>query len=144
MCHSVGVSRTSSPFRVTRLAARSTVKSVGLDDCLLLARRGSAERRPQAGEQLVHSERLRHVVVRAGVERLDLGALRLAHRQDDDRNTRPPAKSADHFDAVDSGEPEIEDDEIGVLAGGEREGRLARRREVDVVPPRLQIRAQRT
>ena len=41
------------------------------------------------------------------------------------------------------GKPEVEDDEVGVLARGERQRRLARRREVDLVTARLQVRPER-
>ena len=45
--------------------------------------RRPAQRRPQAGEQLVDAERLGHVVVGAGVERSDLLALVADRREDD-------------------------------------------------------------
>ena len=48
-----------------------------------------------------------------------------------------------HLDAVDPGEAEVEDHEVGVLARRERQRRLAGRREVDVVAARLQVRAER-
>ena len=143
MCHSVGVRRTSPAVVVTRLAARSTVKCVGRYDRLLLARRGTAQCRTQPGEQLVHAERLRDVVVSAGVERGDLVLLRLAHGQDDDRHARPAAKASDHLDPVDPGKPEIEDDHLGVLAGSDRQRRLAGLRELDVVIARAEIRRER-
>ena len=51
------------------------VKSGVTTDRLLLGRRGAAQRGAQAGQQLVHAERLGDVVVGAGVERRDLVAL---------------------------------------------------------------------
>ena len=51
------------------------------------------QRRTEAREQLVHPERLRHVVVGAGVERRDLLALVPDDRQDDDRRVAPPRSS---------------------------------------------------
>ena len=102
------------------------MKSGGLDDGLLLGRRRSAQGCAQPGQQLVHPERLRDVVVGAGVEGGDLVALALAHREDDDRNDGPAAQAADHLDAVDSGQAEVEDDEVGVLARGD--GRALPRR----------------
>jgi hypothetical protein len=44
-----------------------------------------AERGTDAGDELVHAERLRHVVVRTEVERLDLAALVAAAGEHDDR-----------------------------------------------------------
>ena len=49
------------------------------------ARRSSGA---EAGEQLLDPERLRHVVVRAGVERRDLLALLADDREHDDRRRR--------------------------------------------------------
>ena len=98
-----GVRRiSSSPPRRTRFAARSIVKSGVSIDRLLLGRRGAAERGAQAGQQLVHAERLGHVVVGPGVERRHLVALAVAHREHDDRHRAPAAQPADHVDAVDA------------------------------------------
>ena len=123
MCHSVGVSRTSSSppvGRCTRLA-REVDREVGRrDDRLLLGGRGAPQRGAQPGEQLVHAERLGHVVVGAGVERGDLVGLAVAHGQHDDRHRAPAAQAADHVDAVDAGQAEVEDDDVGVVARGER------------------------
>ena len=96
------------------------MKSRGLDDRLLLGRRRSAQRRAEPGEELVHAERLGDVVVGAGVEGGDLVGLAFAHREHDDRHVGPAAQAADHLDAVDAGQAEVEDDEVGVLARGER------------------------
>src|SRR5256884_8103195 len=62
--------------------------------------------------------------VGAGVERGDLVALGLAHGEDDDRYRGPAAQAADNFDAVDPGESQVEDDEIGVFPGGQCQRRL--------------------
>ena len=48
-----------------------------------LVRTRAAERRAGPGEQLLHGERLGHVVVGPGVERRDLVRLRLTDRKDD-------------------------------------------------------------
>jgi hypothetical protein len=79
-----------------------------LDDRRLIGRRRGAERDAHPGQQLVHSERLAHVIVRAGVERGDLLCLRGSRGEHDDRHRRPAAKSVDHLDAADVGKPEIE------------------------------------
>src|SRR5262245_11347498 len=115
----------------------------GLDDGLLLGRCSSAQGGAESREQLVHSERLRHVVVGAGVERRDLVAFPFAHREDDDRDRGPAAEAADHVDAVDSGEAEVEHDQIRMLAGGDGERGLARRCELDVVAAGAEVRAER-
>ena len=48
----------------------------------------------------------------------------------------------DHLDAVDPGQAEVEDDEIGMVARGQRERDLAGRGEVDLVAARLEVRAE--
>ena len=118
MCHSVGVSRISSPFAsTTRFAARSMVKSGVDDDRLLVGRRGAAQRGAQAGEQLVHAERLGDEVVGAGVERRDLVAPRASRTDSTMTGTCAPAPEAlDDLDTVDAGETEVEDDDVGVVA----------------------------
>ena len=136
MCHSVGVRRTSPVGRRDPLRGEVDREVVGLDDRFLLRGRRAPERGPQPREELVHAERLRDVVVRAGVERGDLVALGLAHGEHDDRNRAPAAQAPDHLDAVDPREAEVEDDEIRVLPGRDRQRRLAGRGEVDVVAAR--------
>jgi hypothetical protein len=69
----------------------------------------------------------------AGVKGGDLVALRFADGEDDDRHAAPAAQAADHLDAVDPGQAEVEDDEIGVLPGRDRKSGLAVLGEVDVV-----------
>ena len=78
----------------------------------LVGRRRPPQRGPQPGEELVHAEGLRHVVVRAGVERRHLVPLALPYREDDDRDLRPPAQTLDHLDPVDPGQSQVEDDEV--------------------------------
>ena len=119
------------------------MKCVGLDDGLLLGRRVAPQRGSEAREELVHAERLGDVVVGAGVEGRDLVALGFADGEDDDRHGGPAAQAADHFDAVDSGEAEVEDDEVGVLPGGDRERRLAGLGEVDVVAACAEVGRER-
>ncbi len=64
------------------------------------------------------AERLGQVVVRTGVERLDLVGLLRARGQHDDRDRRPAAEIADEVDAVAIGKSEVEDDEIRLARAG--------------------------
>ena len=105
----------------------------------LVGRCRPSQRGAQPGEELVHAERLRHVVVGARVERRDLVPLALPHREHDDRNLRPAAQTLDHLDAVDPGQAEVEDDEVGMIARCERQRELAGRCEVDLVVARLRF-----
>src|SRR5262249_34841838 len=82
-----------------------------------LARR-VAQRHPHACQELPHAERLGHIVVRAGVERLDLGALLGARREDQDRHRRPPPDAPDDLDAVDVGQAEVDDREVRLVRAG--------------------------
>ena len=53
--------------------------------------------------------------------------------------SRPAAQAPDDLDPVDPGEPEVEDHEIGMVTRRERQRDLARRGEVDLVAPRLEV-----
>ena len=112
------------------------MKSGVLDHRFLLGRRRATERGAQTGQELVHPERLRHVVVGAGVERGNLVGFAVAHRQHDDRHRAPPAQATDHVDAVDAGEAEVEHHDVGMMRRRERERMFAIGREVDVVAAR--------
>ena len=105
MCHWVGVSRMSSPPRRACFAAKSSVKSGVVDDCLAFGQHGAAHRGPQPGEQLVHAERLGEVVVGAEVERFDLGCLGATPGQHDDRHRRPAPEAAHDVESVHAGSP---------------------------------------
>ena len=89
----------------------------GLDHRLLLGRRGAAQRGAEPGQQLVHAERLGDVVVGAGVE----GArpCRVSPSRTDSTmigTVLHPRRPADHLDAVDAGQAEVEHDDVGVVA----------------------------
>ncbi len=139
----MGVNRMSRPLRVTRLAARSIVKSPRLDRRLLVRREETPERSPEPREELVHPERLGDVVVGAGVQRGDLVGLGVAHRQDDDRDAAPAPNAFDHFDAADAGEAEIDDHDVGTAAGHKVERVFAGLGEVDVEPAGPEVDANR-
>src|SRR2546428_3683724 len=107
--------------------------AVALDDVLFQVRRDLAQvecrlagagpgciaqRHGEAGEQLADGEGLGDIVVRAGVERFDLRALLRARRQHQDRHRRPGANAPDHVHAVDVGQAEVDDRQVGLVAAG--------------------------
>src|SRR5687768_887251 len=87
-----------------------------------LCPRGRSRRMAQSGaharEQLADAEWLGDVVVGAGVERLDLRALLDARREHHDRHRRPLADAADHLDAVEVRQAEVDDREVGLVHAG--------------------------
>ena len=88
---------------------------------------GKPTQRPaQAGKQLAHGEGLGEVVVRLGVQRTDLvGVLRTGAHHDDGR-LRPTPDVAHHLNAVDVGQPQVEQDHVGRVGGGAYDGSPAR------------------
>ena len=76
---------------------------------------------PESGadprRQLGHAKRLADVIVGAEIERLDLRALVTAGRQDDDRYRRVLAGFDDDLEAAAVGQTQIEDDQVGLVAG---------------------------
>ena len=54
-----------------------------------------------------------------------------------------PRRPVDHLDAVDAGEPEVEHDDVGMVARREVERLLARLGQVDVVAAGAQVDAER-
>ena len=80
----------------------------------------------EPGEQLVHPEGLGDVVVGTLVEGVDLGGLLVTGRQHDHRHLRPRPQAAEHVEAVHAREAEVEDDDVGVVAGGGGQPLLAR------------------
>ena len=79
-----GVSFTRSPSRVTSRSGTS-IRSSPTSITGPASGAAAPQHRAQAREQLVDAERLRHVVVRAGVERGDLLALLADRREHDHR-----------------------------------------------------------
>jgi signal transduction histidine kinase len=105
---------------------------------------GRAEPRPYPSEQLGQPEGLGHVVVGAGVERLDRVQLVTPPGQDEDLDIRRlGADEATDVDAVTVRQAEVEDDELGlVLEHGELDiGHAADR--ADVVTVASQSRRER-
>ena len=90
-----------------------------------VGRRRAAKRRANACQQFFHSERLRNVIIGAGIERTHFVFFRAAHGQNDDRDTRAGAYFAAGLEAVHSRHIHIENDEIRPLAAHRRESHLA-------------------
>ncbi len=65
-----------------------------------------------ASQQLLLAERLRHVVVGAGVERLHLGGLLALAGQDDDRGRSPAPDLLAHGDPIESGHRQVQDHQV--------------------------------
>ena len=89
------------------------------------ARRPAAQQGAQAGEQLLALEGLDQVVVGARVEALDARLERVAGGEHQDRDVVRGAQPARHLHAVELGQPEVEDDEVGVEGRRLVERRLA-------------------
>ena len=98
-----------------------------------------AVRAPQEGldpaHQLAQPERLGQVVVGAELEADDLVDLVVARGQDEDRHLGAGrAQAAEDLEAVDPGQPDVEDDEVGRLVRGDVQALLARAGDGDLVP----------
>src|SRR5690606_5628762 len=75
---------------------------------------------PHPGQQLLEAERLGDVVVGAALEPGDGVGDRVAGREDDDRGRdAQAADGAQHLEAVDVRQPEVEDQQVELAAGGE-------------------------
>ena len=86
----------------------------------LAAEAGRLERLPDEEKKLVEVDRLVEVVPGPPLHRLD-GVLdgREGRDQDDERLRVPVADLPQHLEAVEVGEPEVEQDEIGALVRDE-------------------------
>ena len=98
---------------------------------------GPSQRGAQARQELAHAERLRDVVVGAGVERHDLLGVLVPGGEHDDRDRRPAAQAVHDLDAVDAGKPEIDDRRVVHAGRATRQRGLAGLDEVDLVSARL-------
>jgi hypothetical protein len=78
-----------------------------------------------ARHQLGHAKRLGEIVVCAGLERRDLVALLPARREHDDRHLAPLAQLLGHLQAVDVGQPQIQQHDRRLAAGHLRDALLA-------------------
>ena len=109
----------------------------------LAGRPGAPHRRSEARQQLVDPERLRHVVVGAGVERRHLLTLLADGGEDQDRDARPGPKLATHLHPAPVGQHEVEDHRLRRLhrRGGQR--LLGRRGGDDLVAGAPQGRLER-
>ena len=87
---------------------------------------GAPQQRLDPAHQLAQRERLGDVVVGAELEAHDLVELVVAGGQEQDRCLGPDgAQPAEHLEAVDAGQADVEQDEVGRLVGGELEPLLA-------------------
>ena len=82
------------------------------------------EQHAQTRRQLLHAEGFGHVIVGAGIERRDLLAFLRTHRQHHHRYGRPGAQFAQNLHAVHAvhvGQAEVEDDQVRIVVGGDRQ-----------------------
>jgi hypothetical protein len=109
-----------------------------------LARRASrvAHCDLHARQQLAHAERLGHVIVRSRVEGLHLVLLATPRRDHQDRSLREDPQPARQVDPVAVGQPEVEQDQLRVVAGRGDLGRGGRLRLDDAEAAREERRAQ--
>ena len=87
------------------------------DDRLLVVVAAAAGHGAEAGEQLVHAERLGDVVVGAGVEGLDLVEAVGPAGEHQDGYVGPAAEAGDDLGAVHVGQAEVEDHHVGRVGG---------------------------
>ena len=106
------------------------------------ARRPAPHQRAHPGEQLLALERLDEIVVGAGVESLDTIVEIGPGREDQDRDVVVLAQSAKHLDAVELGQPEVEDHQVRHELGRRNERLVAVARAADLVSLLAQRAAQ--
>ncbi len=123
-----------------RSTTRSPIATVAASDSSPETARARARMRASSSSI---GERLRHVVVGAGVERVDLLGGVGAARQHEDRHLRPRPHGADDVDALDLRHAEVEQDEVGVRVRGEVDRLGAVARGDDLVAARAERDAQR-
>jgi hypothetical protein len=88
-----------------------------------LGRRGPPQQRTDTREQLAEPERLRDVVVRAGVEPFDDVELVGLRGQDEDRNPRMDlAYAAAHVEAVERRKADVDDQQVVVVLDAQTRG----------------------
>ena len=117
--YSLGVSSIRSPA-APHLAGGGVELQVAHPEQRVADLLGAPAQRLDPRQQLLEGERLGHVVVGAGAERLHLEVHRVLRGQDQDRRGGAPvAKRPQHFEAAHPGQPEIEHDEVVPAARGE-------------------------
>ena len=117
MSYSFGDSLISLPLDLDDAPDEIDRQIAGLEHRLLaLLLQPVAERHADARHQLVHAERLGHIVVGAEFQRLDDAGLVGAAGQDDDRQVKPSSRQLlQQVVAGHVGQTEIEQDEVGLL-----------------------------
>ena len=103
---------------------------------------GPAEDRPDPGDEGARVERLRHVVVRPELEPDDRVDVVVPRREHEDGRVAAAADLAADLEAVDLRQHEVEDHEVGVVAGVEGEGGLSVARAHDDEALLLEVQAQ--
>ena len=106
----------------------------------VLRARAPPGRRADARDELLHRERLDEVVVGADLERVDAVVLGAAGGDHDDRRADPlAARLLDHLPAVEAGEHQVEDADVGALVAQPREPGLAVRDADRVEAGRMEV-----
>ena len=141
--NSIGVRWTSAPSTRTTWAARSSSRPSARSTGSSRLGGRPAQRRGEARDELARAERLRDVVVGAGLQRTDLLLLLADGRQHDDRRLRPLAQRPGHLDAVAVGQHEVDDRGVRRMERREVERLLRRRRGHGLEPGVAQDDAQR-
>ena len=108
-----GTSRTTSPARIVVGRPRRPL--------------GPAQDRPDARDELARAERLGQVVVGAELEPEQLVELVVAGREHHDRDRRVAAQLAGDVEAVEAGQAEVEDDQVGLALADRRQAPTGRR-----------------
>src|SRR3954447_7109832 len=82
------------------------------------ARRAAAQQGAHPGEELLALERLDQVVVRAGVQPLDARLQCVAGGEHEDRDVTVGAQALGDLEAVQAGQAEVEQDDVGHVGAG--------------------------
>src|SRR5262249_22143956 len=122
-----------------RPPARIDLQPVELEHALGDGAGRAAQQRADARDQLGGAERLGHVVVGADLEAQELVALTGARGHHQDRNVALLSNAARDLEAVNAGEPQVENHERRLDPGEVRQGPPAVRRGVALEPRRLKV-----
>jgi len=91
-----------------------------------------------SGEQLLHAEWFREVVIRAFIQRRDLGCFLIANGKDDDRRRGSHPNFPRQFDAVHLGHTNVRDHKIRLTLQKHPQSGSPIMRDADLVPAALQ------